>query len=103
MVSGVIPHARVEYTDAALTITPLAPPIASNNEVHAYWLNWLANVWYGIDWRNETDPPCTLRELAQAYWENCSESWEPEDTVDETYAGIEECIEAETGPWNGRR
>jgi len=99
-VSGVIPYASVEYKDTTFTITPIAPPIASDNETHAYWLNWLARTHYGIDWRNDIDPPCTLRELAKACWENdFPYSWEREPTLEDTYQGIELCIEEETGPW----
>lgn len=98
----VIPYAKVEYKNNKLTISPIAPPIASSDLVHVYWMNWLARVGYGIDWRNDDDPPCTLRELAKAYWEKEQMSWERESTMEETYRGIEQYIEDETGPWGGR-
>lgn len=59
------------------------------------WLDWLAAAGYGIDWRSDVDPPCTLRELAEA-WQRLPDPGA--DTVEEMMWTIEE----ETGPWPRR-
>lgn len=33
----------------------------------AAWVDWLARNGYGIDYAHDVDPPCTVRELAEAY------------------------------------
>jgi len=31
------------------------------------WVDWLARTGYGIDYRSDIDPPCTLTDLAKAW------------------------------------
>lgn len=57
------------------------------------WAAWLAAVAYGVDWRSEVDPPCSLASLAAAYAAHGHT-----DTAEEAAW----CIEQETGEW-GRK
>ena len=56
------------------------------------WLDWLAEAAYGVDWRSDVDPPCTLKELAEA-WQRLDQPGA--DNVEE----MAWCIEQETGEW----
>jgi hypothetical protein len=60
------------------------------------WVTWLAKAGYGIDWRSDIDPPCTLGELAQA-WLDLG------DQGDTTLEEMKWTIEEETGEWGRGR
>lgn len=61
------------------------------------WVKWLAAQGYGIDYNHDTDPPCTVEELAQAYLDEEREKY-PDRQGSGT--GLEDmvwCIREETG------
>lgn len=71
----------------------LVDAVAIVRSAESAWVDWLAREGYGTDYAHDTDPPCTLRELAEAYYR----IYPSDVTVDEW----EFCITSSTDAFRG--
>lgn len=68
------------------------------------WTDWLAETGYGIDYHSLADPPCSIRDLAEAYvrltGEEDAETWEWCIRENTGAFGVSACWNNE-GDWRG--